>query len=119
MRRAIVILLLPTTPALSLEAENSPPRTEINGGFRTNTINGVRVWRPFPPAPSPVVVAPPPPANIYVTQTAQQVEPTYGVPFYGPRNHVRQHFQPPRQRPAQHQFRTPGLVGRPEWRGER
>ena len=121
MRLAIVFLLLLTVPALSEEiAGNANGRTEINGGFRTNTINGVRVWRPFPPAPAPVVVAPPPAPNVVINQAAPAGEPTVALPIYVPRYHrQRPHFQPPRRRPARHQMPTPGRSGRSQWHNER
>ena len=122
MRLSIIgILCLLGAPALSEEPTGStPPRTEINGGFRTNTINGVRVWRPFPPPPAPVVVAPPPPPNVVINQAAPAVEPTVALPIYVPGYHrQRPHFVPPRYRPARQQMPTPGRSGRSQWHNER
>lgn len=94
--------------------------TEIDGSYRINTYNGIKVWRPFPPAPAPVIVRPPPPTNIVINQTtAPAVEPTYALPVYGPRNYVEPRFQPPRQDHRQHQVRTPGRSGRSQWHNER
>ena len=44
---------------------------------------------------------------------------SYVLPIYGPRNYVRPRFQPPRYRPAQHEFRTPERSGRSQWHNER
>jgi len=119
MRAAILCVLLLATPAISQETTGSTG-TEINGGFRTNTVNGIKVWRPFPPAPAPVVVRPPPPTNIVINQTTPPaVEPTYVLPIYGPRNYVGPRFQQPRRGPAQQRFPTPGRSGRSQWHNER
>lgn len=124
MRAAIVGLLILTGHAFAQETTGSiSPGPETRGGFQVDTYGRVRVWRPIPSPPTPVVVAPPPPANFVINQAPPSPQSDLGlydgVPFIAPSVRPRLHFKRPQllHHPRPHVARPlPAPVGTPHFR---
>ena len=93
MKRVVLIAaLLASSPAVAFEADMPPARESGWTNYGT-----VRVWRPTPAPPAPIIVTPPPAAapTVIVVTPPEVVTPTYVQPplfvphYYGRHYHPR------------------------------